>query len=74
MINMQNKYNHLSKKFQKAKDSESDMEKKVKQLTQDLKENVLKQKVLQQEKDQAGANMQAKICRLQDEKNEIKVS
>lgn len=80
MINMQKKYNHLSKKFQQAKDSESDMEKKVKQLTQQLQENVLKQKVLQQEKDQAGAhfitkekNMQAKICSLQDEKNEIKV-
>lgn len=56
------------------------MEKKVKQLTQQLQENALKQKVLQQEKDQAGAhfitrekNLQAKICSLQDEKNEIKV-
>lgn len=78
MINMQKKYNHLSQKFQRAKDSESD--KKVKQLTQHIQENVLKQKVLQQEKDQAGVhfitkekNMQAKICSLQDEKNEIKV-
>lgn len=77
---MQKKYNHLSQKFQRATDSESDLEKKVKQLTQHLQENVLKQKVLQQEKDQAGVhfimkekNMQAKICSLQDEKNEIKV-
>lgn len=77
---MQKKDNRLSQKFQKAKDSESDMEKQVKQLTQHLKESVLKEKVLQQEKDQAGAhfttqekNMQAKICSLQDEKNEIKV-
>lgn len=57
------------------------MEKKIEQVTQHLQENVLKQKVLEQEKDQAGAhfimqekNLQAKICALQEEKNEIKVS
>ncbi|XP_029694363.1 myosin-11-like [Takifugu rubripes] len=79
IINMQKKYNHLSQKLQQAKDSESDMEKKAKQLTQQLQENVLKQKVLQQEKDQADTdfimrekNMQARICSLQDEKKEIK--
>lgn len=77
---MQKKCNYLSQKVYKTKDNLTDMEKKVQQLTQHLEENVLKQKVLAQEKDQAGAhfivqekNMQAKICALQEEKNEMKV-
>lgn len=81
MDNVQKKCNYLSQKLRKANDDVIDMEKKVEQVTQHLKENVLKQKVLEQEKDQAGAhfimqekNMQAKICNLQEEKNEIKVS
>lgn len=78
---MQKKCNYLSQKLHKAKDNLTDMEKKVEQLMQHLEENVLKQKVLEQEKDQAGThfimqekNMQAKICNLQEEKNELKVS
>lgn len=78
---MQKKFNYLYQKLRKAKDDVADMEKKVEQVMQHLKENVLKQKVLEQEKDQAGAhfimqerNMQAKICNLQEEKNELKVS
>lgn len=77
---MRKKYNYLSQKFHKAKDSVSAMEKEVEQLTKRLQENILKQKVLEQEKDQAGAcfvmqekNLQAKICSVQEEKNEIKV-
>lgn len=78
---MQKKYNDLHKKYCNAKDQGIDLEKKVEQVTKHLKENVLKLKVLGQEKDQAGAhfimqekNMQVKICNLQEEKNEIKVS
>lgn len=78
---MQEKYNYLHQKLHKANNDVIDMEKKVEQVTQHLRENVLKQKVLEQEKDQAGAhfltqekNMQAKICCLQEEKNELKVS
>lgn len=80
LSSMQKKYNDLYKKYSKAKDQGTDLEKKVEQITKHLKENVLKLKVLEQEKDQAGAhfimqekNMQAKICNLQEEKNEIKV-
>lgn len=77
---MQKKCNYLSQKLQKATDNLMDMEKKGEQLMLHLEESVLKQKVLEQEKDQAGAsfivqekNMQAKICALQEEKNEMKV-
>lgn len=81
LYNLQKKYSYLSKNLRKARDDVTDMEKKVEQVTQHLKENLLKQKALEQEKDQAGAhfimqekNMQAKICSLQEEKNEIKVN
>lgn len=78
---LQKKYNYVSQKLHKAKDSLSDMEKKVEQLTQHLKESVLEQRGSEQEKHQAGADyirqektMQAKICNMQEQKNEMKVS
>lgn len=71
----------MSQKLHKAKDSLSAMESKVEQLTQHLKESVLEQKGLEQQKQQAGEDyirqekaMQAKICHLQEQKNEMKVS
>lgn len=71
----------MSQKLHKAKDSLSDTEKKVEQLTQHLKESVVEQKGLEHEKHQAGADyirqeksMQAKFCHLQEQKNEMKVS